>query len=134
MLFLPSKSNETRGLYGIACPKWRGRSVRQQAQPLLNLAGVPHGLSEQDQIARPSHTLTRSQDGDQALVHLRHARHTLALHRQYPTLPECGMRHPLRKPLRRGQGQQGVGLHLDYLCLTAIGMEGDHLDAAVARL
>jgi hypothetical protein len=26
-LFLLSQINETRGLYGVACPKWRGRSV-----------------------------------------------------------------------------------------------------------
>ncbi len=38
------------------------------------------------------------------------------------------MRHPLRKLLRRCQGQQGVGLHLDRRCLAAAAMQEDRIE------
>ena len=99
------------------------QGLGQQAQPLLDLAGMPCGLGEQDQTERPRQRLPRGQDGRQALVHLRQARLALALHGQRPAPPACPMPHIERKPLRSRQGQEGLGLRLDRRHLAAAVMQ-----------
>ena len=86
----------------------------QQAQPLLDLAGVPR----QPQRAGPDREavpprLPRGQDGGHALAHLCQACLALALHGQRPAAPARPIPHPERKPLRGRQGQEGLGLRLD---------------------
>ena len=58
----------------------RCQGLRQQAQPLVNLARLPRRLGQQDQTERPRQQLPCGQDGRQTLAHLRQARLALALH------------------------------------------------------
>ena len=95
----------------------------QQTQSLRDLADVPGGLGEQDQPARARQLLPRGQDGRQALAELRQTRIPLALHGPCPPLPAGAIPHEERKPLRRRQGQQGLGLRLDRWHLVAAVMQ-----------
>ena len=112
----------------------RRQGLGQQAQPLLDLAGVPRRLGQQDQTERPRQRLPRGHDGRQALVQLCQARRTLALHGQRPAPPACSIPHTERKPLRRRQGQEGLGLCLDRRCLAAAVMQVGRKCWATARL